>query len=147
MPYSIHIDPKVNCVLFRFYGSFTVGSRLEGIEQMLSQIDYKNGMKILTDSREQPFPSSITFKKISEAVKKMEVTINKIQAGCQWATVVSDAQHYATMHRYIALTKNSGSMVERKPFRDIDKAREWLGIPADYQIKYPEDSNNPVQVR
>jgi hypothetical protein len=29
------------------------------------------------------------------------------------------------------------ALVERKPFNDIDKAKEWLDIPIGYEIKPP----------
>jgi hypothetical protein len=67
----------------------------------------------------------------------MEVYDEKI-GECKWAAVVGDGRSYAKIHQSIVSRRLDGYPVERRVFRDIDKAREWLEIPAGYVISYPD---------
>ncbi len=140
MPYTLHIDPKVNCVFYRFYGAFEMNMRHQSMDEVLAHPDFKIGMNFLRDVREQPFPADITYQSISEGAQYMLQKNDLLIGNCRWAVVVKDAENYAKMHQFIVTGRLSRAEVERKPFRDIEKAKEWLDLPADYQIKYPEES-------
>ena len=59
---------------------------------------------------------------------------------CRWATIVANAQSYAKVHQFIVTGRLGSHQVEQKPFRNIEKARKWLGIPADYKIQHHQDT-------
>ena len=56
--------------------------------------------------------------------------------GGRYAWVVSDAENFAVIHRWAASLRFAGNF-EIRPFRELPKAMQWLGLPEGYKIKYP----------
>ncbi len=138
MPYTVHIDPDVNCVFFKFFGEFEVGLAPRSINDILDHPDYRDGMNFLRDIRDQPLPQDITFKSISERAKKVLKESDSKVGKCKLAIVVGDAHTYAKMHQFIVTGRLGTNPVERKIFREIEPALAWLGVTADYKILYPK---------
>ncbi|MAF49170.1 MAG: hypothetical protein QF393_13610 [Rhodospirillales bacterium] len=137
MNWTLHIDPEVNCAFFKFFGTFRFGAMVEAMTEMLNHPDYRGGMNILRDISDQPFPSDLTYKAITEENRRVTAEIDLKIGECRFAIVVGDARSYAVVHQYIVTGRLRKNPVERKPFRDMEAAKEWLGLPADYEIKYP----------
>jgi len=135
MAWAINIDPEVNCVFFTFGGDFNINKLGDSVLNILNHPDYRRGMNILRDGRHKPIPSDVTFKTISEEAKRSQFEYDKKLGPCRWATVVSDGQSYAKVHQFIVTGRLADNPVERKVFRDIEKAMEWLGLPEGYEIK------------
>ncbi len=132
------IDPNVNCVFTRFYDAFEVNQIMGAAVDMFNHPEYQPGMNFMRDFREQKIPTDITYKAItSESVRMMDKFDDK-HLPCKSALVAGDVQSYSKIHQYIVTGRLSKSPVERKAFRDIEKAKEWLGLPQGYVIKYPE---------
>ena len=55
------------------------------------------------------------------------------------AWVLGNAHDYKVIHQWCAVERLNLNLAERKPFRDIKSAMNWLGIPDEYEIKYPPD--------
>ena len=55
------------------------------------------------------------------------------------AWVVGDPHDFKLVHQLCALGRLNHFDTDRKEFRDIAKAKEWLNIPADYEIKFPDE--------
>ena len=140
MPYDFYIDTTVNCVFFRDYGPHKLGVKQQSMAAMIKHPDYKVGMNILRDIRDQPIPPDVTYKSISDQAQKVVLELDAILGECRWATLVGDAQNYAKIHQFIVTGRLSKGKVERKPFHDIDKAMEWLGLPKGYEIKFPSNA-------
>ena len=137
MPYDMYIYPEVNCVFFRHYGTFSVDDFVKSFSDILDHPDYRIGMNILRDNREQKFPADLSFDAIAASSKRVKDQ-DKGLGNCKWVSVVGDAQSYAKVHQYITSGRLSENPIERRVFRDMDKAREWLGIPGDYKIIFPK---------
>ena len=138
MPWIIHIDPDVNCAFIKYDDPFEVGQLGRAAEEVFNHSDYRAGMNILRDARDRPFPSDLLFKSLSNAVKSIDKKFAHKLSQCRWATVVGDVQSYAKVHQALVAGRIGGKPVERKVFRDIEKAMDWLGLPEGYEIKYPD---------
>jgi len=132
----MHIDADVNCVFFKHFGPFSVDDFVKSFADILQHPDYQIGMNILRDNRDQQFPADLSFDAIAASSKSVKEQDRGL-GNCKWASVVGDAQSYAKVHQYITSGRLSENPIERKVFREMDAAREWLGIPTDYEIKFP----------
>lgn len=140
MPYSIYIDPAVNCVFVESSGPFTVGPWDDAIKEFLAHPDYRQGLNILRDISKQIIPADLTFQTISVEVKRRNLETDETLGDCRLAILVGDPQSYAKAHQFIVAGRLRKSPVERKAFRELKTAKEWLGIPEDYEIKNPAPS-------
>ena len=93
-------------------------------------------MNIIRDTRETSFPKSFadlySVSQVRQNIEKFDPALGP----CRVVWVVGSSSDYAIVHRWTVSTRLSGS-VERNLFRDIAKAKEWLGIPEDYKISFP----------
>ena len=137
MAWKIHIDPDVYCSFIKFYGAFEFEQIIGAAGDMFSHPDYRAGMNILRDSREQHLLADVSFKSLSVEAKKMMELFDDKLGPSKLAIVVGNAQSYAKIHQYIVAGRLSKSPIERKAFRDIEKAKKWLGLPVGYEIKEP----------
>ena len=137
MAYTMHIDPDINCVFFKHYGPISVDEFVKSFSDILEHPDYRAGMNILRDNSDQQFPADISFEAIAASSKRVKEQDSGL-GDCKWASVVGDAQSYSKVHQYITSGRLSENPIERRVFREMEKAREWLGIPVDYEIKYPD---------
>ena len=136
MAWTINIDHEVNCAFLKFDSSFKISHISESAQDIVNHPDFKTGINILRDSRELKIPSDITFKSLSEESLRIINEINQKMGECKAAVVVGDSQSYAKFHQFIVTGRLTTNPVERKVFRDIAAAREWLDIPPDYEIKF-----------
>ena len=137
MTWTTHIDTDANCVFTKFFGAFDIGQMRYAADEMFNDPHYRSGMHNLRDIRDQVIPSDISFKSLSDEAKKIMDAFDSRLAKCRLAVVAGDVQSYAKVHQFIVAGRLSDSPVERKPFRDIEKALRWLDIPEGYEINYP----------
>ena len=138
MEWNIHIDPNVNCAFVFPYGPFDIGDVIKTVSDVVHHPQHRSDMHILHDYRDYFIPSDLSFKAISEAsYNSMQKHYSKL-GKCKVAAVVDDAQSYAKAHQYFLSGRFEKYPVERKAFRDMEKALEWLGLPPGYKIKNPE---------
>ena len=137
MSWKIHIDPDVNCVFVKLYGNFEL-DQFTGIATDISNHpDYRVGMNSLRDLRDQSVMTDLSFKSLADQAKRAMDQYGDKLGKCRMAIVAGDVQSYAKVHQYIVAGKLGDYPIERKAFRDIEKAMAWLGVPRDYEIKYP----------
>ena len=108
------------------------------IQYMLDHPNHRSNMNMLHDFSDVKFPSDISYDSLSDSFKRNMQQYGDEVVNCKSAVVVGDAQSYIKIHQYIVSGRLEKSSVERKAFRDIEKAKEWLGLPEGYEIKYPE---------
>ena len=94
-------------------------------------------MNFINDFSEQRLPPDLPFKTVAEESKPIVRDYNVKFGRCKGALVAGDAQSYAKLHQFIEAARFTNNPVERKAFRDLDKAKEWIGLPAGYAIVYP----------
>ena len=138
MSFSTYIDPDANCLFVRHYGSFDLGEVLESLEENLSNPIFRIDMNVLRDYRDQTFPSDLTFKLLSGTSKSIMEDFDRKFGKCKAAIVVGDTTSYAKVHQYIVSTRLMVTQIERRLFREIEEAKEWLEIPEDYVVSYPD---------
>ena len=139
MPYTFYIEPDLGCVFAKSTGKFELDIVSQIFSKILNHPQYEQGMNILRDFSEVTVPKDISYQFITQENKRRYQEVDQHLGNCRLALLVRDAQSYAKVHQFIVSGRLSTNPVERKLFRDIGKAREWIDIPEDYVIHYPED--------
>jgi len=135
MAYSFYIDTAIDCVFIQHFGDYEIGEGICSVEAFVREPSYHNNMNILRDFRQTTLPSNFGESPIViESQKRMKDNDELLAGACQIALVVGSAKDYGIMHRY-TVSYRLGTLAERRPFRDIAKARNWLEIPDGYEIK------------
>ena len=135
MKCTVHIDPEVNCAFIKRAGAYEFRDTFDVLNSMVNHPDHREDTNILYDARDLRIPTDEPFESMSESYKFITQIYSNKADTCRSAIVVGDAQNYAKAHQYIVSGRLDKSTVERKPFRDIEKAKEWLGLPEGYEIK------------
>ena len=137
MAYTYYIDPKVNCIFIRQFGEFEVGDGFLSFEAISHDPLLDPTMNILRDLRGVSIP--MFYGESVEEMLKVRERLERATSffeSCLNAWIVSSSEDFAIAHRW-SVTTRLDPRITRRPFRDIAKARDWLGIPEDYEIKYP----------
>ncbi len=137
MDWQIYIDPVVNCVFWRQTGPYTLEDGYNSMTKIIGHPEFQSGMNIFRDLRGYGFPSDLEIGTILKASKRIREEHDRQLGICKWAAVVSDGNSYAKMHQYITAGRLKDSQVDRNVFREIDRAKEWVGLPSSYEINYP----------
>jgi hypothetical protein len=135
--YQYCIDPEINCVFVQHYDAVDYGEGLDAFDEVLQDLSFHIGLNILHDLSRADLPEILSEVKYLTDNRRRVAEIDTRLGQCRVAFVVKSADDFAIAHR-ISITIRPVTQVERKPFRDLGKAREWLGIPDDYEIKYPD---------
>jgi len=137
MAYRYYIDPSVNCVFIQHVDLVKQNEIREAVALILADANYRTGMNFLRDANQAPFSEKFEDRSIEDGNNRVR-KIDDLQIGsCRVAWVVANGNDYGIIHRF-SVSSRFEQAVERKPFRELEKAREWLGIPDEYQINYPE---------
>jgi len=136
MDWTLHIDPAVNCAFIKRPGAYESCDTYEVLNAMVNHPDHREDTNILYDARDLRIPSDEPFKFMSESYKLITQIYSNKADTCRSAIVVGDAQNYAKAHQYIVSGRLDKSTVERKVFRDFEKAKAWLNIPKHYEIVF-----------
>lgn len=136
MACNYYIDGNVNCIFLRHFDDYQAREALKSISLAILDPDYRQGMNILRDMTGSNFPESFNFVSLKETGNIIVPDVDRAMGKCKLAIVVNCAKDFATAHQMAVATRMIGTNVERKPFRDMQKARDWLEIPDQYQIRY-----------
>jgi hypothetical protein len=139
MAYRYIIDPEVNCVFIQHFDDFNLTEVGEQYEVFLNDPEHFSGVNILRDLRRINIPPGNTYQDISDEAKKVFAAYDRRLGHSKLALVVGNRDDYIVAHQWIVTGRFSDKAVDRKLFREIDKAWEWLGIPEDYEIKYSSE--------
>ena len=138
MSHSFYIDLNLNCVFAKTTEHFELDFASNIFSKIISHPDYKMGMNIFRDFTEVAVPEDISYKYISRENKRRSEGVDQQLGKCKLAIVVRDVQSYKKVHQYIVSGRLSSNPVDRKVFRDIEKAKLWLEIPENYQFNYSD---------
>jgi hypothetical protein len=137
MPYRFYIDTSLNCVFLQHYDSYEKGEGPRANEDFTSDKKYQKSMNILRDFSLVSLPEDFeSDPKVKASENRMKAEGENMFGACQIAFVMSSAVDFRIIHRFTVSTRLNGR-IDRMPFREISHARDWLGIPDDYEIKYP----------
>jgi hypothetical protein len=137
MAWKISVDADVNCVFIKHYGAFELADVLGTAEDIFGHPDYRAGMSILRDRSEQGITADIHYKSLAGKINDTMGMLGPRIGRCKTAIVVGDAQNYAKVHQFTVAGRLGEYPSQRKPFRDIENALRWLGLPEGYEITYP----------
>jgi hypothetical protein len=136
MAFTYYIDPQVNCAFVRCFDEVKVGEGYASLKAITSDPQFVPNLNILRDTTEttvlETYGDTHELRKAREGTEKYTAKFK----GTRFAWVVGSPADYAAAHRW-SVTTRLESHVTRKPFREISQARQWLGIPEYYEIKYP----------
>jgi hypothetical protein len=121
------IDTDARLVAYAVEGYVTADQARAFIAGILTHPDYELGFNFLGDRREvEREPDSAYIQAVS-----MEVIARKARLGpCRWAVLVSSDVGYGMVRMCGLLTAGTGVYI--RPFRTMEEATEWLGLPANY---------------
>ena len=136
MSFQYCVDPDINCVFVRHLDGFEIGEGFASLDAILQDADHRRGMNILRDLTRVSFSKEIVERSFSAHVRRQAVAYEPLLGHCLLAWVLGSAADFAVGHRWSATTRPSRPFT-RRPFRDLDPARAWLGVPEDYVIKFP----------
>ena len=137
MSYRFHIDKSVNCAFVQHFDTFAVGEVTEQMAQLESHSNFIEGLNILRDVSQTNLPVEYDHKWFANFAKTTLPDVdNALGTNSRVAWVLSNRNDYIKIHQWCATTRLSSLKIERRPFRDITKAMNWLGLPDDYKIKY-----------
>ena len=134
MPARFYIEPKLNCVFVQHFDEYTLSDSHDQLLEMLEDPDYVRGMNILRDIRATPIPSELTFSYFKKVHPSEMGNVERQLGQCKVAVLVGSREDYAIAHQLSISTRLTPTNVERKPFRDLTKAKLWLGVPEGYVI-------------
>ena len=136
MSYTTYVDPDTNCFFVHHYGPFDITEVLKSLEDVLINPLFRIDMNVLRDYRDQTSPSDITFNVLSGTSKTIMEDFDSKFGKCCAAIVVGDTQSYSKVHQYVVSTRLMKTQIERRVFREVDEAKEWLNIPMEYKIAF-----------
>ena len=137
MAYEVHIEPSMNCVFIYHIGDFVPGEAARAIVEVAKNPKFRDGMNILRDMRQTKLPQEIDYQ-FFKSFQSDDLDDAKLAIGiAKLAWVVGNRDDYILVHQVTVKSRLELGSFNRKAFRDIEKAKEWLGIPADYEIEGP----------
>jgi hypothetical protein len=125
MPIALDFDPVTGLNVNTAHVVVSSDDVYNHIRTLVVHPLYQRGCDKLCDFREG------TLRLAMDAIPKMKNLVQELSEelrGGKWAIVVSDDFAYGMGRMFSIL--GSFSRVEIEIFRDMDDAREWLGLPA-----------------
>jgi hypothetical protein len=121
MPFEYSIQPDQNLVNVVASGKIDSNQALAVFDEIMSQLDFGEGMMMLSDHRglESVLPTEF----VQAMVRRIEAN-RQLFRNARWAFVESGTARYGLARMASILLERSP--VELRVFRDIDKARLWL---------------------
>ena len=137
MSWKTHIDPDLNCVFVQHFGTFALGEPSEQLRVLIEDPDYKVNMNLLRDVSQTYFPDTYDLSYIRRHAAPALVPIDDaIGTGRRVAWVLGNVSDYKVIHQWSVTGRLNYKVIERRPFRDVEKAMSWLGIPDGFEIPY-----------
>ncbi len=139
MAYHHFIEPEYHCVFIRHYGDLGIHEFEEQVAELVTLPTYEKGMNLLRDISPTKLPAEYDLAYIKNNIApRIKAQDEALGLDRMVAWVVSNPQDFKTLHQFCAIGRLNLRVANRQPFRDIERALQWLGIPEDYEIKYPD---------
>tara|TARA_B100000315_G_scaffold253206_1_gene291526 strand:+ start:3026 stop:3457 length:432 start_codon:yes stop_codon:yes gene_type:complete len=139
MAYRIHIDDRANCVFVQHYDTMSIYEAFEQVEQLVSNPNYVKGMNLLRDVTQTTLPSEYNLDWFrSHFNSRIQPVTQALGFNRNVAWVLGNSHDFKTIHQLCAITRLKNHIVDRRPFRDCNRAMKWLNLPEDYEITYPK---------
>ena len=137
MSFQIFVDPDVNCTFVR-YSKFVQGEGLSAIKQIIQNSRFRHGMNILRDTRQIVLPDKLDYAWFKNDFEDIYTREHLLMQGSLFAWLVGSPADYAKAHSWALVTRTMSGQ-NRRAFRNMDAAKDWLDIPVNYTINYAPD--------
>ena len=139
MSYRVHIDGSVNCVFVQHFGTISSGEITEQLKILVQDPAFNKNMSLLRDVTQTSLPENYDLEWFRQtSATTMALVDDDLGTGRKVAWVLSSVNDYKVVHQWSVVGRLNTKVMERRPFRDITKAMNWLGIPEGYVIPYQE---------
>ncbi len=142
MAYRLHIDRDVNCVFVQHFDTFHEDEFEEIVADFSASPAYVKGMDTLRDVSLTTLPFGYDLEHIRSIItSRIEPLDKALGPNRKSAWVLGNVQDYTVMHQFGVIYRLNLNVAERKPFRHLEKAMKWLGIPEGYVISYSNSNH------
>ena len=127
MAFEFEIDTTEGIMCKRGTGSVTVDDIHAQLAAEMEHPDFKPGLRRLVDYR------FLEPRLSAEDVEAIAATMGRLQdrfGSARWAIVTNSDLVYGLTRMYMAFSDDSP--IEVSVFREMDAARDWLGLPEGY---------------
>lgn len=135
MSYEYQIDSEQNCVFVRHFGVIDVGEVQCQLEETAKDPNFRKHMNLLRDVSQATLPEGYDFERfhrINQTIMQPLDRVLGIERRVAW--VLGNVKDYGTIHQFSVSARLNRLIGDRKPFRQMEKALKWLGLPGDYEI-------------
>ncbi len=139
-------DTDVNCVFIEHIGTFGVGEGPANIWDILADPAFRPGMKFFRDASRTVLPEAFGYAYFVCTKNHCMGEIEERIGATDMAWLVGNARDFAVIHQLSGCTRLTPKGLQRRPFRTIESAFDWLGLPPGYHIRYPESLPNPIEM-
>jgi len=91
-------------------------------------------------------PTEFGYEYFARTNEQSVGVIEKQIGAIKMAWLVDGAHDFTIIHQLSVSTRLTPTGLQRRPFRSIESAFDWLQLPADYQIRYPASAAEPRQL-
>lgn len=138
-----YIDAAVNCVFIEHVGEFAAGDGPANLRDILADPAFRPGMNFLRDASRTMLPAEFGYQYFVRTKEKVMGAIEMQIGTADMAWVVGSARDFAAIHQLCVSNRLTPDGLQRRPFRGIESAFNWLELPADYQIRHPVNAPEP----
>jgi hypothetical protein len=132
-----YIVAGVNCVFIEHVGEFVSGEGPANLAEILRDPAFRPGMNFFRDSASTSLPAEFGYAYFARTKERSIGAIEKQIGSVKMAWLVDGANDFTIIHQLSVSTRLTPAGLQRRPFRSIESAFNWLELPADFQIRYP----------
>ena len=132
-----YIDAGVNCVFIEHAGEFVRGEGPANLAEKLRDPAFRPGMNFFRDCSSTTLPTEFGYEYFARTKEQSMGAIEKEIGAVKMAWLVNGAHDFTIIHQMSVSSRLTTAGVQRRPFRGIESAFNWLELPADYQIRFP----------
>lgn len=141
-----YIDAGINCVFIEHVGEFVCGEGPANLAKILRDPAFRPGMKFFRDSTRTSLPAEFGYEYFARTKEQSMGAIEKQIGAVKMAWLVDGAHDFTIIHQLSVCNRLTPTGLQRRPFRGIESAFNWLELPADYQIRHPAGATQPRQL-
>ena len=137
MTYKYYLDTEHNCMFTQHYGEVNFDQLWEQVLEYISFPGYVAGMNLLRDFSQATIAPIYDLPAIKKVIEERPKQVDEILGNNRKvAWVLGNAKDFKIFHQYSAITRLNHAVINRQPFRKLNDALKWFGLPEDYDIPY-----------
>ena len=137
MSYQFYIDQEHHCAIIRFIGKINHDEIKAQATELIASPQYTKDLNFLRDLTQASLVIGDGLASVKELVSTRSFQLDdEIGRNRKSAWVLSNAQDFKKIHQFCALSRISHSIIARQPFRDVGRAKKWLGFSENYECNY-----------